>query len=131
MIELPFPPSSLSGHSKGHWRHTAGIVAKHRAWARAATLAERPSVPETGDIIVTVSFYPPDQRGDRVNYPNRMKPYFDGIADAIGVNDRRFVPVYKFFPPENPGRVIISLSAETGCVRLTRPAVVGDTGQRL
>lgn len=116
MIELPFPPATLSGHTKGHWRYTAGIVAKHRGWARQATLAVRPVVPKSGDIIVEVSFYPPDRRGDRINYPNRMKPYFDGIADALNVNDRRFVPVFKFFEPEKPGKIIVTFSP------------VGDTG---
>jgi hypothetical protein len=109
VIELPFPPSSLSGHTKGHWRSTAGIVAKHRAWARAATLAARPAVPASGDIRVVTIFYPPDRRGDRINFPNRMKPYFDGIADALGVNDSRFLPAYHFAEPVKNGRVVIVL----------------------
>jgi hypothetical protein len=33
-------------------------------------------------------FFPPDQRSDRTNFPNGMKPIFDGIADALKVNDR-------------------------------------------
>jgi hypothetical protein len=45
-----------------------------------------------GDIRVSVTFYPPNKRGDRVNFPNRMKPYWDGIADALKVNDSRFLP---------------------------------------
>ena len=56
-------------------------------------------VPETGDIRISVTFYPPDRRGDRLNYPIRMKAYWDGIADALGVNDRRFLPVYHFAEP--------------------------------
>lgn len=54
---------------------------------------------------VTVRFVPANNRGDRINYPNRMKPYFDGIADALGVNDKRFVPMFIFAQPEAPGRV--------------------------
>lgn len=109
MIELPFPPASLSGHSKGHWTATAGIVAKHREWAKRATLAVQPAVPDTGDIRIIVAFYPPNHRGDRINFPNRMKPYFDGIADALKVNDSRFLPVYQFGEPEKPGKVVIVL----------------------
>ena len=41
MIELPFPPSSLSGHAKGNWRTSAPVVAKHREWARLAGDRER------------------------------------------------------------------------------------------
>lgn len=111
MIELPFPPASLSGHAKGHWRSKSGPTAKHRDWARRATLAADYTAPAAGDIAVHVTFYPPDRRGDRVNFPNRMKPYFDGIADALGVNDSRFVPYFYFCDPVGkPGRVEVRLA---------------------
>ncbi len=116
MIELPFPPSSLSGHNKGHWRDKAGIVSKHREWAKNATLASHPLVPPSGDIRVSVTFYPPDNRGDRVNFPNRMKPYFDGIADALEVNDKRFLPSYHFGEPTKVGKVVIVIGE--GCERV-------------
>jgi hypothetical protein len=109
LIELPWPPASLSGHNKGHWHAKSGIVAKHREWARRATLAVAVDCTEVGDIRVSVTFYPPDRRGDRVNYPNRMKPYFDGIADALGVNDSRFLPSYHFAEPVKNPRVVVSI----------------------
>ncbi len=112
MIELPFPPSSLSGHNKGHWRAKSGIVAKHREWARLAMLEVLPACfrpLEVGDIRLIVTFYPPDRRGDRVNFANRMKPYFDGIADAMKVNDKRFLPVYQYAEPVRNGRVVITI----------------------
>jgi crossover junction endodeoxyribonuclease RusA len=109
MIELPFPPASLSGHNTGHWRSKSGPVARHREWARLATLAARPAIPETGDIRLTVTFYPPNRRGDRINFPNRCKPYFDGIADALKTNDSRFVPAYQYAEPTRPAKVVIVL----------------------
>lgn len=112
MIVLPFPPASLSGHAKGHWRAKAAETAKHRRWARDATLAARPfTLPEAGDIAVTVRFIPPNRRSDRANFPVRMKAYFDGISDALGVNDRRFLPSYTFSDPESPGRVEVTVGA--------------------
>lgn len=111
VITLPFPPSSLSGHAKGHWRAKSGPTAKHREWARLATKAAAPATPESGDILIKVRFVPPDRRGDRTNYPNRCKPYFDGIAEALGVNDRRFLPSFTFAEPEKPGRVEITVEA--------------------
>src|SRR6476661_781916 len=105
-IELPFPPSALSGHNKGHWHSKSGIVAKHRKWAAMATLAEGGRVPETGDIGISFTFYPPDNRGDRLNYPNRIKPYADGIADALSINDKRFLPSYHFALPVANPRVV-------------------------
>jgi len=111
-IELPWPPASLSGHSDKHFWRMRPIIKKHREWAIRATLAVRNSVAlGDGDIPVRVTFYPPDRRGDRVNFPNRMKPYWDGIADALCVNDRRFLPEYRFADPEKPGRVIVELGA--------------------
>lgn len=37
---------------------------------------------------------PPDsRRRDLDGFIASMKPYLDGIADAIGINDRAFIPV--------------------------------------
>ena len=108
MIELPWPPAVLSGHSDHHYRVMRPIIAKHRAWAKAATLAAHPGpYPAGGDIAVSATFYPPDRRSDRVNMPSRLKPYWDGIADALRVNDRRFLPRYHFAEPVENARVVI------------------------
>jgi hypothetical protein len=109
LIELPWPPASLSGHNKGHWRSKSGIVSKHREWARLATMEAQPVVPAEGDIHVSVTFYPPDRRGDRINYPNRCKPLFDGIADALKVNDSRFLPRFHFAEPVKNARVVVEI----------------------
>lgn len=111
MIVLPFPPAALSGHAKGHWRSKSGPTAKHREWARLATKAATPIIPASGDIRVHIRFVPPDRRGDRTNFANRMKPYLDGIADALSVNDARFLPSYEFCAPEKPGRVEVIVGA--------------------
>lgn len=109
-IVLPWPPASLSGHAKGHWRSKASVTAKHREWARNATLAEGAfEIEGTGDVRVIAAFYPPTKRGDRVNFPNRMKPYWDGIADALGINDSRFLPSYVFGEPVKGGQVVVTL----------------------
>lgn len=98
-IEMPWPPSDLSGHNNGGWRGKSPVVKKHRGWACEAANAAKVVFPKDGDIRLTISFYPPDNRSDRVNFPNRMKPYFDGLADGWGVNDRRFLPEYRFYAP--------------------------------
>lgn len=112
LVELPWPPSSLSGHAKGFWRDKAEVTAKHRLWAKNATLAVvqgRRGMPATGDIPIRFTFTPPDQRGDRTNFPNRLKPYIDGIADALRVNDSRFLPSYVFRPASAPGGVTVEI----------------------
>lgn len=108
-IELPFPPSTLSGHAKGHWRTRANATKEYRALARVLTNQAKPEVPVAGDILINVHFYPPNKMSDRVNFPVRMKPIFDGIADALAVNDRRFLPVFHFHDPELPPRVVVEI----------------------
>jgi hypothetical protein len=109
VIVLPFPPASLSGHAKGHWRSKSGPTAEYRAKACDETIEADPFVPPAGDIPLHVHFVPPDRRGDRVNFWNRCKPYFDGIAEALGINDARFLPSMSFAEPEKPGRVEVRL----------------------
>ncbi len=99
VIYLPFPPTSLSGHNNGHWIGKSGIVALHRSDAFALAKQARVKVPVDGDIRIAFYFTPPDDRGDRVNFPIRLKPAIDGIAQALGVNDKRFLPSYYFNAP--------------------------------
>lgn len=110
MIVLPFPPSSLSGHAKGnsHWAKSS-VTKKWREDACKAAKAANYAAPAAGDIHVHITFVPGDRRGDRVNFPNRCKPIFDGIADALGVNDSRFVPHYYFREPSKPGHLEIRI----------------------
>ncbi len=112
IIELPWPPSSLSGHNDGHWRSKSGIVAKHRKWAMQATLAARPSIPSEGDIPLHIHFHAPDNRSDRMNYWNRCKPYGDGIAEALGINDRHFLPSMSFGENIAGGKVVVLIGGK-------------------
>ena len=83
LIELPFPPATLSGHNTGHWRAKSAIVKQHRYWARLATLAACVPVPDDGDIRLSVTFYPPDKRGDReiwALYPSTRRALADDHA---------------------------------------------------
>jgi len=121
VIDLPFPSSKLSGHAKGKWQSSSGVVADTRMAAKRRTdevLAEiAHAIPDDCDIAITTEFYPPNNRGDRVNYPNRMKAVYDGIAEAMGVNDKRFLPVRnRFFKARKDAfvRVILEPYHELG-----------------
>lgn len=109
MIVLPFPPSTLSGHAKGNWHGKSSVTKKWREDAAKAASAVRLPMLADGDIHIHVTFVPGDRRGDRVNFPVRMKPIFDGLADALGVNDSRFVPHFYFQPPAKPGHIEIRI----------------------
>lgn len=110
-IILPFPPACLSGHNTGHWHLKAKIIADHRLEAFALTKQARIKVPKDGDILIHFRFVPPDNRGDRTNFASRLKPQIDGISDALGVNDKRFLPSYEFCEPQAPGRIEVEIRA--------------------
>lgn len=91
-INLPWPSPVLSPNSRPHWAKRAAAVKTARKTAWAATL-------ETGvlklsapiPIHVTTTFFPPDRRSyDQDGLQARAKAYFDGISDAIGVDDKHF-----------------------------------------
>lgn len=109
-IELPWPPAMLNGNQRRDWYLIAPVIKKHRAWAfAAAAAASLGPFPGKGDIRVTATFYPPHRRGDRVSYPNLLKPYWDGIADALKVNDRRFLPAFYYAEPVSNPRVVVTI----------------------
>jgi crossover junction endodeoxyribonuclease RusA len=138
-IVLPFPPASLAGHNNGHWRNRDREVASYRAEAfhltKAAKQVYRYQPPATGDIAIAFHFVPSNDRGDRVNYPIRIKAQIDGIAEALGVNDKRFLPSYTFGKPEKQGRVevefIPTIDAEQDRNRFpeTVDSAINDAGQ--
>jgi crossover junction endodeoxyribonuclease RusA len=119
-VVLPFPPAVLSAHASHKGGYVKARVTKE--WrAEVRRVAEALALPtfpagepytEAGDITLTVRFYPPNRRGDRTNFPNRCKPIFDGLADALAVNDARFVPHFEFHAPEKPGRVEIEVASK-------------------
>lgn len=96
LIVLPFPPASLSGHAKGYWRGKSALTKHQRQYARYLTEEAGVTVAAEGDIPIHFHFIPDSRRGDRVNFPIRIKAAVDGIADALGVNDSRFLPSYSF-----------------------------------
>jgi hypothetical protein len=107
LIELPFPPASLSGHNKGHWHAKSPIVAKHRKWACMATLASARGRSRARRHSHQLHVLParPARRPSQLRY--RIKAYADGIADALKVNDKRFLPAFHFAEPCKVGKVAI------------------------
>lgn len=111
IVTLPFPPAALSGHANGNGRWIKiSLTKKLRAEARRLTSeAGTIDLPPEGDIPIDVLFIPPDNRGDRWNFPARSKCQIDGIADALGVNDKRFDPTIRHGRPLKPGKVVVTI----------------------
>jgi crossover junction endodeoxyribonuclease RusA len=113
LITLPWPDKGLSPNSRLHWAPKAKLKAAARLAAACLTygamyewLKTKAHYEGTEKLPVTITFYPPDKRlRDDDNMVGSFKAYRDGIADALGVDDRRFKPHYYFEDAEKPGRI--------------------------
>ena len=89
---LPWPPKELSQNARIHWSKKAKITKAYRAAAHALTKQAGLVAPDDGRILLVLEFVPPDRRHrDEDNILASFKAARDGIADALGINDRRFV----------------------------------------
>ena len=95
-VRLTWPDRASHPNSRGHWSKRAKANKAMREAAYYLTLGAKLKAPENGDISVVLTFYPPDRRQrDRDNLLSNCKAYLDGIADALGVNDSRFIPTIR------------------------------------
>ncbi len=96
MIEIvyPWPAKELNPNCRKHWTVKSKAAAAYRATGSVLTRVELfPFFPDFGDgqIHLWIKFFPPDKRArDEDNLSSSLKSLKDGIADALGVNDRRF-----------------------------------------
>ena len=120
IITLPYPDKRLNPNKRLHFRVVAPVKKQARADAHIlATVAlslkdKRAIAAGSGKIPIEVRFYPPDNRHrDDDNAIASFKAARDGIADSIGVDDKRFQPVYRFMDPSPPGRVEVEICLPT------------------
>lgn len=118
-VELPWPDRALSPNNRDRWANIrAKKAAKNYAWgitkAAMGPLGIRYQA-WSGDIAVHLEFIPAmDRNRDEDNFAASMKAGLDGIASALGVDDRHFRLSHSFRP-----------KAEKACVRVTLvPATV-------
>jgi crossover junction endodeoxyribonuclease RusA len=113
-LALSWPDKGLSPNARLHWARKAKLVkaARHDAWVSTLVLRRRLGGLGDGPINLTVEFCPPDhRRRDRDNLIASMKAANDGIADALGVDDSRFVSTYSMGPPVKGGSVLVTVRA--------------------
>lgn len=120
LIVLPWMDSRLSPNAKRrtHWRVYQPAIKAGREAARLLTfdamqkhLATAAHLNGEAPLPLVVRFYPPDRRRrDDDGMVGSFKHFRDGIADALGVNDRRFRPHYFFEDSCPPGRVEVEFS---------------------
>lgn len=118
MIVLPWPDKRLTPNAKRrtHWRSYQPAIKADRQTGYVLTVMaiplarKRALVGLVGKIPMTIRFVPPDARHrDDDGMIGAFKHMRDGIADALGIDDRRFAPTYEFTAAEKPGRVEVIL----------------------
>lgn len=105
-LALPWPARELwpnrSGRQGMPWQVKRRLAKEARALARLNALVEGwnslaagANDPwPVGDIPVTLTFCPPNRiRRDLDGMYSACKPYQDGLAEALGLDDSRFNPV--------------------------------------
>lgn len=116
MILLPWPNKALSPNSRTHWSVKSKAVKQARMdgfhAALAAGYGKSSFADYVGRIHVWIDYYAKTRNyPDHDNCLSASKAYIDGIADALGVNDKRFVP-HPFVKDETAkgGKVVIRLT---------------------
>lgn len=107
---LPWPPKELSPNARGHWSKRAKAAKSYRktCWALAKEAGIR--VDWEGDVHLWLSFLPPDRRArDDDNLIASFKSGRDGLADALGIDDKRFRS-HPFVSTVILGKVLVRLS---------------------
>lgn len=97
-VELPLPPRQLSPNSRNHWRVRHRHSKAYRGKCRDAVLgmlAEGLVCMESDWSAANLqpTYYHTDRRRrDRDNLSAMLKAAYDGIAEALGVDDYGFRP---------------------------------------
>ena len=114
IIDLPWPSRDLHPNARVHWARKAKAAKRARAdaaWiARAAGLRHLNEAVEL--VTVTTTFAPPDnRRRDLDGMLSAIKPYLDGIADVIGIDDSTWSIAIRRDAPRRGGSVRVEISA--------------------
>lgn len=110
-FDLPWPSSSLSQNARVHWskRAHAARIARGAAFYIAHQAAGREKLSWEGAKL-TLVYHPPDKRRyDADGLISRSKAQIDGIADAIGIDDRHFTFTFSIGEPVKYGKVRVTI----------------------
>ena len=103
---LPWPDRVLHPNARVHWAKRSKATKAARAGAHLLALEagwHRIAWPE-GRLHLWFDFYPPDRRRrDDDGLLASMKAARDGIADALGIDDTRFVSHPRLRDEVRPG----------------------------
>jgi crossover junction endodeoxyribonuclease RusA len=112
-FDLPFPVKALWPNGRAHWAVKGKAVRSHRGWAYiAARDAGVAKADPDSRVSIAVTVHPKTRHPiDRDNCVAALKSYIDGIADALGVDDRNFeTPTITFGDPIKGGLFSVVLT---------------------
>lgn len=111
-VNLPWPDARLSPNARLHWSQAARVkkAAKRAAFYLTVEAGLKNIGAESLDARIT--FFPPDHRArDLDNTLASLKAAIDGVSQAVGIDDSKWVIALRpFGPVEKNGRVEIKLS---------------------
>lgn len=114
-LTLPWPSRDLHPNSRGHWskRAKAAKSARRAAFVLAVKAGWGGTMLK-GPLYVWIDGYPADhRRRDADGLLSSLKPWLDGIADALGIDDRRFVPCTRIRDEvRKGGEVVVRITGE-------------------
>lgn len=112
VITLPWPDRALWPNSyRPHWtaKAKATKAARLQSWALALEALKGRQWPSKAAQLAW-EFHPKTKRTpDRTNCIISTKAWEDGIADALGVNDRDFEATYRIAEPVKGGKVVVTI----------------------
>lgn len=112
-IILPWPPKELSPNARVHWAAKSKAAKAYRHACRVLFMAAGIKAPP-GKIVLTLEFVPPTRHSmDDDNLIARFKAGRDGIADALGVDDKHFTTQFWLrSEPVKGGSVIAEITSQ-------------------
>lgn len=113
LIRCSYPPKPLWPNSRTHWGLKARVAKSYRH--ECNILAKQQNVHKAnwpdGKIKVHLTFHPAGNPDDD-NLEAAFKSGRDGIADAMGVDDKRFVVTRDVGPKVKGGCVLVQILTE-------------------
>lgn len=114
-LRLPWPPAELSPNRRLHWARRAKFAKAYRERCFWETKAARTRVDWEGIVHLWLTFVPPDRRHrDDDNMIASFKSGRDGVAQALGINDKRF-RLHPFVAATVGGYVLLRFTPELVC----------------
>ncbi len=114
LIELSWPAKALSPNyrSRSHWPRTNALKnAKIEGWGAAQAAMHGNKMTHGGErLAFIITAYPPDKRDrDDDNLIASLKGHRDGIAKALGIDDKFFDQRLQWGEPVKGGKVVVAI----------------------